>query len=167
MFKYLRFNFVVIIVIVFSIFFITTCSGNPIPVYPDLEPVSTNLRDVSGLNLAWITSVFIVDFFINILIIYGGIFLLNHYNLIQNKSIFYFSKSTLFLSVIIISLIGLISELVFWTWIGGLFIALIFIFLSYVCVSNYLLRLSVPNSIRIGLIGLIINIVAWIAILST
>ena len=166
MLDYLRFNFVVIIVIVLSILFTTLCSGNPIPVYPDIEPVSPDLNDISSLNLAWIISVFIVDFFINILIIYGGICLLNHYNLIENKSIFNFSKSALFLSVIIISLIGIISELVFWTWIGGLFIALMFIFLSFVFVSNYLLRLNLSNSIRMGLIGIIVNIVAWIVIFS-
>jgi hypothetical protein len=56
--------------------------------------------------------------------------------------------------------------LVFLTWIGGLFIALLFIFLSFVFVSNYVLRLNLINSIRIGLIGIIVNIVAWIAIFS-
>lgn len=166
MLNYLRFNFVAIIVIVLSILFTTISFGNPIPVYPNLEPVSTDLNDVSSLNPIWIISVFIVDFFINILIIYGSILLLNHYNLIENIATFNFSKSTLFLSVIIISLIGIISELVFLTWIGGLFIALLFIFLSFVFVSNYILRLNLINSIRIGLIGIIVNIVAWIAIFS-
>lgn len=166
MHKYLRFNFVVIVVIGLPILFITICSGNPIPVYPDLETVSTNLSDTSELNLAWIALVFILDFFINILILYGGIYLLNHYNLIENKSLSKFSKSTFLLSVIIISLIGIISELVFWTWIGGLLIALILIFLSFVFVSKYLLRLNLSNSVRMGLIGLIVNIIAWITIFS-
>jgi len=166
MLNYLRFNLSVILIFVLSILFIAICSGNPIPIYPDPEPTTTNFSDVGSLNLAWIIVVFTMDFFIDILIIYGGIYLLNYYNLIDNQSQFNFSKSTLFLSVIIISLVGLISELVFWAWAGGLFIALMFIFISFVFVSKYILRLNQNNSIRMGLFGLIINIVAWFVIFS-
>jgi len=107
-----------------------------------------------------------MDFFIDILIIYGGIYLLHRYNLVTIKNAFDFSKTTLLLSVFIISLVGLISELILGAWIGGLLIALLFIFLSFVLVSKYLLKLSWVNSLRMGLIALLINIVVWIAIFT-
>ncbi|UCF13430.1 MAG: hypothetical protein JSW06_04015 [Thermoplasmatales archaeon] len=141
-------------------------AGNPIPVYPDPEPVYYDSISVSSLNIAWIAIVFIMDFLINILIIYGGIYLLYHYNLVTIKYVFDFPKTTLLMSVFIISLLGLISELLLGSWIGGLMIALLFIFLSFVLVSKYLLRLSWINSIRMGLIALLINIIVWIAVFT-
>lgn len=154
------------LILFLSIFFVTKSAGNPIPIYPDPEPVYYDSIGVSSLNIAWIAIVFVMDFFINILIIYGGIYLLHYYNLVTIKNVFDFSKTMLLMSVFIISLVGLISELIFGAWIGGLLIALLFIFLSFVLVSNYLLKLGWINSLRMGLIALLINIIVWIAVFT-
>lgn len=156
------------IIVIFFLFtlLIIICSGNPIPVYFDPEPTSTQISSDNIVTLVWIALVFIIDFFLDILIIYGGIYLLDRNNLITNTSEIYISKSKLFLSVIIISLVGLMSELIFWTWFGGVFLSLLFIFLSFGFVSKYILKLSITNSIRMGVIGLIINIGVWIVIFS-
>jgi hypothetical protein len=163
---YTRFALSVSLILFLSIFFVTISTGNPIPIYPDPEPAYYDSIGVSSLNIAWIAIVFVMDFFINILIIYGGIYLLHHYNLVTIKNVFDFSKTTLLMSVFIISLVGLISELIFGAWIGGLLIALLFIFLSFVLVSKYLLKLGWINSLRMGLIALLINIIVWIAVFT-
>ena len=163
---YTRFTLSVSLILFLPIFFVIMSAGNPIPVYPDPEPVYYDSIGVSSLNIAWIAIVFIMDFFINILIIYGGIYLLHRYNLVTIKYVFDFSKTTLLMSVFIISLVGLISELFLGPWIGGLLIALLFISLSFVLVSKYLLKLSWINSIRMGLIALLINIIVWIAVFT-
>ena len=164
--NYIRFVSSVSLILFLSIFFVTMSAGNPIPIYLDPEPVYYGSNGVSSLNIAWIAIVFIMDFFIDVLIIYGGIYLLHRYNLVTIKNAFDFSKTTLLLSVFIISLVGLISELILGPWIGGLLIALLFIFLSFVLVSKYLLKLNWANSFRMGLIALLINIVVWIAIFT-
>lgn len=164
--NYIGFVSSVSLILFLSFFFVTMSAGNPIPIYPDPEPVYYGSNGVSSLNIAWIAIVFIMDFFIDVLIIYGGIYLLHRYNLVTIKNAFDFSKTTLLLSVFIISLVGLISKLILGAWIGGLLIALLFIFLSFVLVSKYLLKLSWVNSLRMGLIALLINIVVWIAIFT-
>jgi hypothetical protein len=163
---YTRFALSVSLILFLPIFFVTMSTGNPIPIYPDPEPVYYDSIGVSNLNIVWIAIVFVMDFFINILIIYGGIYLLHRYNLVTIKNVFDFPKTTLLMSVFIISLVGLISELILGAWIGGLLIALLFIFLSFVLVSKYLLKLSWINSLRMGLIALLINIIVWIAVFT-
>jgi len=145
---------------------IATISGNPIPVYPDPEPNYQGSVSLNSLNLIWIFAVFLFDFFIDVLIVYGGILLLNRFDLINNKYIFDFSKLKFFLAVFIIAIIGLISELILGPWIFGFIIALIFIFASFVFVSKYLLNLDWTNGIRLGVFALIINIMFWILIFS-
>lgn len=164
--KYARFNLSITLFLIFSILLIIKCSANPIPVYPDPEPVYSSSSGLRSLNITWIILVFVMDFFIDILIIYGGIYLLHYYGLIAIKNVFEFNKSTLFTAVFFISLVGLFSEIIFGYWIGGLIIALFFIFLSFVFASKKLLGLDWTNCIRMGLIGLIINIVVWIVIFS-
>ena len=140
--------------------------ANPIPVYPDPEPVFSGPSNISTLPIAWILIVFVLDFFIDILIIYTGIYLLDKSNLIKNRNVLDFSKRTLLLAVVVISMVGLLSELIFGTWIGGLIFALFFIFLSFVFVSKYILKLSWANSYRIGFFAVIVNIVVWIVVFT-
>jgi hypothetical protein len=145
---------------------VALATGNPIPIYPDPEPVYTGPTRVSSLNTAWVATVFVIDFFIDILIIYGGVYLLYSFNLVRNRDVFNFSKKVFLSAVLIISIIGLISELLLGGWIGGVLLTLLFIFLSFVLVSKYLLRFSWGNSIRIGLFASLINIVVWIVIFT-
>lgn len=164
--NYVRFALPASLILFLPIFFVIISAGNPIPIYPDPELVYYGSSGVGNLDIAWIVTVLIIDFFIDFLIIYGGIYLLHRYNLITIKNAFDFSKMTLLLSVFIISLVGLISELILGPWIGGFLVALLFIFLSFVLVSKYLLKLNWANSLRMGLIALLVNIVVWTAIFT-
>jgi hypothetical protein len=152
--------------VLFTILALPVISGNPIPVYPKPEPSYYSASDYTNLNFTWIIGALIIDFFMNLLIIYGGVIVLNHYNLIINKNIFDISKKTLLLSVLIISITGFISELILGPWLGGFLLSLIIIFTSFVLVAKYLLKINWINSIRMGLIALIVNIIFWIIIFS-
>jgi hypothetical protein len=146
--------------------FIPIINGNPIPVYPDLEPTYHGSPSFHNLNIAWILGVFAIDFFLDILIVYGGLIILYQYNLFSNKNIFNFSKKIFFSSVFIISLIGLITELILGPWILGFLLALFFIFASFVIVTKYFLDLNWINGVRMGLIAVVINVIFWIIIFS-
>ena len=150
-----------LLILFFAVIFIVMISGNPIPVYPDLESIYKDSIDASGLDITWIVLIFVADFCVNILLVYSGIFLLCYFRRIKNRNVFDFSKTVLLASVFIISLVGIISELILGPWIGGLLLALLFIFLSFVLVSKYLLKLSWSNSFIMGLYALLINILVW------
>jgi len=141
-------------------------NGNPIPVYPKPESTYSGSSSLNNLNFAWILGVFAIDFFLDILIVYGGIILLFQFNLISNKDIFNFSKKMFFLSILIISIIGIITELILGPWIWGFVLALFFIFLSFLIITKYFLNLEWINGARMGIIAVIINIIFWIVIFS-
>ncbi len=148
------------IVCVYSIF------ANPIPVYPDPEPVILGQINYTSPMVEWVLIVFVLDLFIDILIVYAGIYILDKSNLIQNRDVLDFSKISFFSAVGIISIVGLLSELVFGSWAGGLLIAIIIIYFSFVFVSKYILKINWKNSYRMGFFALIVNIVVWIVIFS-
>ena len=155
-----------LLIILISVVCIFSVTANPIPVYPDPEPVLLGKTDVNTVPIVWILFVFAIDFFIDILIVYAGIYLLDRNTLIKNRDVLNFSKKTFLFAVVIISMIGLLSELIFGAWIGGLIIALFLIFLSFVFVSRYILKVSWTNSYRIGLFAIIVNIVVWIVVFT-
>ena len=148
------------VVCVFSV------NANPIPVYPDPEPVFLGPSNIDTVPILWILFVFVIDLFVDILIVYAGIYLLDRNKLIMNGDILDFSKKTFLFAVVIISMVGLLSELIFGAWIGGLIIALLLIFLSFVFVSRYILKISWVNSYRMGLFAIIVNIVIWIVVFA-
>lgn len=165
MYRNLRFILLTIPTFIF-ILLIPMLAANPIPVYPEPEPIYTGSSSLNNINLVWVIGVFIIDFFLDILIVYGGIILLYQYNLISNKDILIFSKKKVFLSILLISLIGLITELFLGPWILGFVIALFLIFASFVLITKYFLNLKLMNAIRMGLFALVINILSWIVVFS-
>ena len=153
-----------------AIFFLLTIfsvsiNANPIPVYPKPKITFETTPDVSTINYTWLSIIFILDFFIDVLIIYCALILLNKAKLITDN-ISDFSRKNLLLSVLIISLIGIASEFLFGSWIVGVLIALIFIFISYIFVSKYILKISWKNSLRISIFAVIVNIIFWSVIFS-
>ena len=100
------------------------------------------------------------------MIVYSGLYLLDRFSAVSDQSLLDFSKKTFLAAVLIISMIGLLSELVFGAWLGGVVIALICIFLSFVLVSRFILKLSWVNGIRMGCFSVSINILIWIIIYS-
>ena len=166
--KYIRFTSAVdvLLILLIPVVCVYSAFANPIPVYPDPEPVISGQIHYPPPMIEWVIIVFILDFFIDILIVYTGIYLLDKSNLIQNRDILNFSKISFLSSVGIISIVGLLSELVFGSWAGGLIIALIIIYFSFVFVSKYILKINWKNSCRMGFFAIIVNIVVWIVIFS-
>ena len=155
-----------VLLLVISLLGFCFASGNPIPVYPDPEPELVGISSSISVPIIWIFFVFIIDFFIDILIVYAGLYLLDRSNLLGNRNVLDFSKKTFLFAVVLISLSGLISELVFGAWIGGAILALFLIFISFVLVSRYILVINWSNSYRMGLFAVIINGIVWIFIFS-
>jgi len=145
---------------------VVSAVANPIPVYPDPKLEFSGSNNISTPSVEWILLVFVVDFFVDILIVYAGIYLLDVSNLIKNRDVLDFSKKTFLFAVVLISIAGLLSELMFGAWIGGLGVALFFIFLSFVFVSKYLLKLRLANSCRMGIFAIIVNIVVWMVVFT-
>jgi len=148
------------------VFCVFSVIANPIPIYPDPNMEFSGQSNVSMVPFYWIIFVFIIDFFIDILIVYAGILLLDRFDMIKNRNVLDFSKKTFIFSVAIISIVGLISELLFGSWIGGIILALFFIFLSFVFVSKYILKINWANSSRMGFFAIIINIIVWSIVFS-
>ena len=166
--KYVRFTSVVavLLILLMPVVCVYSVFANPIPIYLDPEPVISGQINYTSPMVEWVLIVFVLDFFIDILIVYAGIYVLDKSNLIQNRDVLDFSKISFFSAVGVISIVGLLSELVFGSWAGGLIIALIIIYFSFVFVSKYILKINWKNSYRMGFFALIVNIVVWIVIFS-
>ncbi len=135
--------------------------ANPIPVYPEPKKEIVGSSDVQNVDSFWIILIFVIDFCFNILIVYSAIYLLYFSKVLTKEDVFLFSKYKVLLAVAAISLIGIIVELIFAGFLGGLLIALILIFTSYVLISKHFLQFTGCNAIRVGLYAVLINIIMW------
>jgi len=147
--------------------FTSVVSANPLPVYR--HPQSTFSGPTSGENadFTWILFAFIVDFFVDILIIYCGVILLERLRQLPNHHVYEISKIQFLGAVVFISLVGLASEWVLGGWIVGVGIALCVIFLSFVVMSRYLFGFTWRNSIGMGLFAIVVNIMVWMLFFVT
>lgn len=150
-------------VVLFIFFFIQIGCANPIPVYPDPEPeyFSPSISNTGGVPAMWMVFVFFLDFGINIIIIYGGVLLLQRYRNVSSEFLFEVSKTRFLSSIFFVSLVGLLSELILGPWIGGLLVALLFIFLSFVFIARFLFVFCWEDSLLMGIFALMVNIVVW------
>lgn len=156
----------IMLLILFSIVsLIPLLTANPIPVWPDPQPDYTPpveiVQTTSSISI-WLFFIFLLDFGLDIIIMYAGLFLLDFTK--KTEHILYFqdfSRTYFIGAVFIISLIGLFTELFLGLWIGGVLIILGIIFLSFYLVSHILFRLSTKNSILMGSFGFIINAIVW------
>lgn len=139
-------------------------SANPLPVYPHPQPSFSGPVSGNVVSYPWILFAFIVDFFADLLIIYGGVLLLERFRLISNHRFFDIPRRILLVAVGIISLIGFTSEWIIGGWIWGFLLILILIFISFVFVSKYLFLFNMKNSIGMGCFATTVNLVVWIFI---
>ncbi len=144
--------------------------SNPIPVYPDPTPnyhPPTYVTPPTFSFVYWLLFVFLMDFSIDILIMYVGLFVLDKKHGSQ-KLLFFKDFSRLYFvgSVLIISLVGIVTEWLLGMWIGGVFISLGIIFLSFYLVSKKLFHLLMLQSIFMGVFAIVINSITWIVIFS-
>ena len=135
--------------------------ANPIPVYPDPEPTLVVSGGSAPFPIVWLGLIFLINFCVDILILYGGLLLLDHFQVLPEDYVLLISKSVFFISVGLISFIGLVVEYILGAWIGGLLLAAGVIFCSFVFVGRWLLKISLVNGVRLGLFALVVNIVLW------
>lgn len=140
--------------------------ANPIPVYPNPEPTLLATGVAEPFPMVWLGLIFVINFCVDILILYGGLVVLDRFKVLPDDYVFILSKMVFFGAVGLISLIGLSVEYVLGAWVGGLLLAAIVIFFSFVFVGRWLLRISWVNCVRLGLFALIVNGVMWIVFYS-
>ncbi len=150
--------------------YIPIALSNPIPVYPDPQADYQPPTVISSSNSFfgyWLLFVFLLDFSIDVLIMYVGLYVISKLHTSQAFSFFEdFSRLYFTGSVLLISLIGILTEWLIGMWIGGVLITLCIIFLSFYIVSKKLFHLSTPHSIFMGIFAITINIISWVAIFS-
>ena len=148
----------------FFIFTIPFVSANPIPVFPNPEPsyVSpvTYVSSNQGLSLL-IPFVFLLDFAANLLIIYFCFFLLDKAHLISLEEFQRISRYQIILTAGIISCFGILFEFLLGTWITGLGIILLVVFISYYIFCSYFFHISKNTTLYFSIIAVLINIGTW------
>ena len=142
------------------------CSANPIPVYPNPEPTLISGGTSESFPIFWLVLIFIINFCVDILILYGGILVLDRFQVLPEEYVFNLSKTVFFVAVGLISLTGLLVEYFLGAWFGGLLVAALIILCSFVFVGRWLLNLVWINSVRLGAFALTINIIMWIIFYS-
>ena len=142
------------------------CSANPIPVYPNLEPTLVSGGTSESFPGLWLGFIFIINFCVDILILYGGLLVLDRFQVLPEEYVFNLSKIVFFVAVGLISITGLVVEYFLGAWFGGLLLAALVILCSFIFVGRWLLKLSWGNSIRLGVFALTINIIMWIIFYS-
>jgi hypothetical protein len=142
------------------------CSANPIPVYPNPEPTLISAGTSESFPGLWLGVIFIINFCVDILILYGGLLVLDSFQVLPEEYVFNLSKIVFFVAVGLISFTGLIVEYFLGAWFGGLLLAALVILCSFVFIGRWLLRISWGNGIRLGSFALTINIIMWIIFYS-
>lgn len=155
-----------------SLFFIILCScfianANPIPVFPDPEPVYQSPITYVSSNHSisfWIPLVFLFDFAANLLVLYLGFFLLLKLRWMQYDYFVEISRKQFIVAAGIISVLGIVSEFLLGTWYIGLIFVLGIVFVSYFYVSSYIFHLSKRNCFVISFCAVMINIITWMIV---
>ncbi|MBU0498093.1 MAG: hypothetical protein KKC68_08065 [Candidatus Thermoplasmatota archaeon] len=136
--------------------------GNPIPVYPSPDPELFSPTQTSQpFLMVWIFLIFIINVGVDILILYSGLLLLDRFSALPTDYVLHLSKTTFLLAVILISIIGISVEMVLGAWLGGLFLAAVLIWFSFLSVGWFILHLQLSNGLRLATYALLINIVVW------
>jgi hypothetical protein len=153
--------------LLFVLICFTTVSANPIPVYPHPQPISHGLEPpTSDHDLILLVLIYIIDFTLDLLILYGTLLLFEKRYLLDMMEIFSFRTKKVVASTVIVSLIGFFSEILLGNSIGGLCIVLVLVFVSFALIAFYILKLDRLNALRLGVIATIINILLWLVIFT-
>ena len=162
--------FIAIVIFQFFLLLVPLVQSNPIPVWPDPQPDYTPPTEMasSGFSIAfWILFIFLLDFGLDIIITYSGLYIIdlkirpNHIQYFED-----FSRTSFIGAVLLISLIGIVAELILGMWIVGMLFVLFIVFLSFYLVSFFLFKLSKDNCLFMGFFAVMINSVAWAIIFS-
>jgi len=158
-------NFILISLTFFiCILFIPLISSNPIPVFPNPEPSYVSPITYTSSSEAFsfiILFVFLLDFAANILIMYFCFILLEKSKLLSIKKFQKISRYQIILTAGIISVFGILSEILLGTWIMGLGIILCVVFVSYYVFCSYFFHLLKKTAIYFSIIAVLINIGTW------
>jgi len=142
--------------------FIASVVANPIPIEPHPETDLSGIPHGQGITTGWIIAVFIIDFFLDTLLVYAGVLLLGRFNLFSPQQVFAMPKTTFFSAIFLISLVGFSSEWILGTTIWALFVILWFVLLSFAVAARYLFKFTWSNALYLGGFASIINLLVWI-----
>ena len=136
--------------------------ANPIPIEPHPETGLPGIPHGPGITTGWIIAVFIIDFFLDTLLVYTGVLLLGRFNLLSPQQVFAIPKTTFFSAIFLIGLVGFSSEWILGTTIWALFVILWFVLLSFAVATRYLFTFTWSNALYLGGFASIINLLVWI-----
>jgi hypothetical protein len=136
--------------------------ANPIPIEPHPETDIPSIPHGLGITTGWIIAIFILDFFLDILLLYAGVLLLGRLNLLSPQQVFAMPKTTFFSAIFLISLVGFSSEWILGTTLWALFVILWFVLFSFAIVARYLFKFKWSNALYLGGFASIINLLVWI-----
>jgi hypothetical protein len=136
--------------------------ANPIPIEPHPETDLQSVPHGQGITTGWIIAVFIIDFFLDTLLVYAGVLLLGRFNLLLPQQVFAMPKTTFFLAIFLISLVGFSSEWILGTTFWSLFVIVCLVLLSFFIAARYLFKFTWSNALYLGGFASFINLLVWI-----
>jgi hypothetical protein len=138
--------------------------ANPIPIEPHPETDIPNVPHGQGITTGWIITVFILDFFLDILLVYAGVLLLGRFNLISSPQVCTMRKTTFFSAIFFISLVGFSSEWILGTTFWSLFVILWIVLFSFFIAARYLFKFTWSSALYLGVFASIVNLLVWIVL---
>ncbi|HVQ01573.1 MAG TPA: hypothetical protein VMT57_08665 [Candidatus Thermoplasmatota archaeon] len=140
--------------------------ANPIPIEPHpptgIPVISSSQSAIAG----WVLFVFIVDFFLDTLLVYGGVFLLGYLHLLLPHQVLAMPKTRFFTGVLFISLVGFMAEWGLGVTFWGLFITLWIVLFSFCVVSRYLYGFTWKNAVYFGVFASLVNLLVWLVLFN-
>ena len=150
--------------LLFLVMYTVIIAANPIPIPPHPQQNFPSYHNEQGLPIAWIIIIFIVDFFLDTLLLYAGVLFLERFTHLSSHQVFDMPKTKFFSAVLIISLVGLSSEWILGSTVLGLFLTLCCVFLSFCLVCHYMFRFTWRNASYLGGFASLINLLIWIVL---
>jgi len=136
--------------------------ANPIPIEPHPGTNLPNIPHGESITIGWIIAVYIIDFFLDTLLMYAGVLLLGRFNVLSPQQVFAMPKTTFFLAVFLISLVGFSAEWLLGASALGLFLILWVVVVSFMSTARYLLKFAWVNALYLGVFAAIVNLCVWI-----
>ncbi len=157
----------VYLLVLLGLTFCFSVSANPIPATPNDTVVTQHFSSFSqSMTIIIFPLIFIIDFILDLLILYGALVLLNQSNLLDMFEVFSFRTRRILLSALLVSIIGFVAEVLLGSWRVGLLVVLVMVFCSFSLVSYYLLYLDKKNALRVGFIAIVVNSITWLVLFN-
>jgi hypothetical protein len=140
--------------------------ANPIPIEPHPPTNLPGIIHSREGTVGWIIAIFVIDFFLDTLLVYGGVLVLGRLRLLSPQQVFAMPKTTFFSGVLLISFVGFSAEWVLGVMFWGLFVTLWVVLFSFCVVSRYLYKFTWSNALYFGGFASLINLLVWVVLFN-